>query len=165
MLGVSAAFNAALAKVAGALALKIGVINLLTVRSRLLTGDSTTGKPLGKNFEEELAMPQWVGMFFSISLGAVGPTFSTERFVGLVNNAKENEPFFLCMAAAIAIAGTAPSWGVSALYYYLWSRIGHAIIYLVDFPAPLVPYKVLARASAYLFGVFSMFALAGSQFA
>jgi hypothetical protein len=50
---LSGSFNTALAHVAAALAFKIGAINLLTVRSRLLTNDWGAGKPDSKPFTEE----------------------------------------------------------------------------------------------------------------
>ena len=131
-------------------------------------------------------MPGWVVSFFSISLGAVGPTWETRKIVQLVNNAKENEvmirlalwrqpllialsahrafasqPWFLGLASAMAIAGSAPSWGASALYGYCCARYIHAFIFLNEFPEPLLPYQVLIRALPYLAGVFTTFALAG----
>ena len=101
--------------------------------------------------------------FFKLSLGAVGPTCTTQKLVQLVNNAKENEPFFLAAASAVAIAGTAPSWGASALYLYCASRFAHAVLFIAEFPQALLPYQVLIRAMPYLVGVFTMFRLAGSQ--
>ena len=38
-------------------------------------------------------------------LGAFGPSPPTERFTGLVANAVENEPFFMCLAIAVATLG------------------------------------------------------------
>ena len=101
--------------------------------------------------------------FFKISLGAVGPTCTTQKLVQLVNNAKENEPWFLGVATAIAITGSPPAWGASALYVYCASRFAHAAFFLYDFPEALLPYQVLIRATPYLIGVFTMFRLGASQ--
>lgn len=81
----------------------------------------------------------------------------------LVNNAKENEPFFLSAATALAVAGNPPAWGASALYVYCASRFAHAALFIAEFPDALLPYQVLVRAMPYLVGVFTMFRLAGSQ--
>mmetsp|Transcript_34993 Transcript_34993/g.91908 ORF Transcript_34993/g.91908 Transcript_34993/m.91908 type:complete len:111 (-) Transcript_34993:286-618(-) len=108
-------------------------------------------------------MAPWTVAIFKTLLGAIGPTFSTQKLVQLVNNAKENEPWFLGVATAIAVAGTAPVWGASALYLYAASRFAHAALFLIDFPQPILPMQVLIRATPYLVGVFTMFSLAGSQ--
>lgn len=81
----------------------------------------------------------------------------------LLQNAKENEPFFLGIATAVAIAGNAPAWGASALYLYCASRFAHAVLFLVDFPEVVLPYQVFIRATPYLVGVFTMFSLAGTR--
>ena len=86
-----------------------------------------------------------------------------QKFVQLVNNAKENEPFFLAMAAGIAAAGAPPAWGATGLYVYCACRLIHAPIFLIDFPEDLLPFQVLTRATPYLVGVFTMFGLAASQ--
>ena len=112
----------------------------------------------------ETAMAPILVMFFKLSLGAVGPTFSTQKLVQLVNNAKENEPFFLGLATAVAIAGHPPAWGASALYLYCGMRLVHSAVFLVEFPDVLLPYQVLCRATPYLIGVFTMFRLAASTF-
>ena len=82
----------------------------------------------------------------------------------LVNNAKENEPFFMGIATAIAIAGNPPAWGASALYLYCACRFVQSVLFLVEFPKSALPYQVLIRATPYLIGVFTMFRLAASRF-
>ena len=57
---------------------QIGALNLLTVRSRLLTGDFASGKEGGVSQPADLNMAPWTITFFKLSLGAVGPTFSTQ---------------------------------------------------------------------------------------
>ena len=52
-------------------------------------------------------MPGWIGSIFKLALGAFGPSPPTERFTGLVANAVENEPFFMCLAIAVATLGSA----------------------------------------------------------
>ena len=160
---LSTSYATALASCAGVLAIKIGALNLLTVRSRLLTGDFGSGKEGGVSQPADMNMAGWTVMIFKLALGAVGPTFSTQKLVQLVNNAKENEPWFLGLATAIAVAGTAPTWGATALYTYTASRFAHGILFLFDFPEQLLPYQVLIRATPYLIGVFTMFSLSGSQ--
>ena len=82
-----------------------------------------------------------------------------------MNNAKENEPFFLALATAVAIVGNPPAWGASALYLYCASRFAHAVLFVAEFPKELLPYQVLIRAMPYLAGVFTMFTLAGTAIA
>lgn len=61
-------FNTALAQVSSVLAIKIGALNLLTVRSRLLTGDMATGKEGGVVSKGEQAMPTWLVAVFKATL-------------------------------------------------------------------------------------------------
>lgn len=103
-----------------------------------------------------------IASIFKLSLGAFGPTFSTVKLVGLVNNCKENEPFFLALATAVALAGKPPVWGVDMLYLYCACRFVHALVYLVDFPEALMPFQVMVRATPYLASMFAMFRLAAS---
>ena len=70
-----------------------------------------------------------------------------QKIVQLVNNAKENEPWFFAVATAVAIAGTAPSWGATALYVYTASRFLHGALFLVDFPPSMLSVQVLVRAT------------------
>ena len=52
--------------------------NILTVRSRLITGDMKSGKD-GKVVQKaESAMAGWTVSFFKLALGAFGPTFTTQ---------------------------------------------------------------------------------------
>lgn len=161
--GLSSSFNTALCQVSAILAFKVGALNLLTVRSRLLTGDMASGKEGGHSQPADQAMSGMSVAFFKLALGAVGPTFSTQKLVQLVNNAKENEPWFLGLAGAIAVAGSAPAWGAGALYVYCAGRLAHGALFLFDFPEALLPWQVLVRATPYLVSVFTMFRLAASQ--
>ena len=158
-------YSKALACTAGILAIKIGALNLLTVRSRLLTGDMSSGKEGGVSQPADLAMSPFCVTFFKISLCAFGPTCKTQKLVQLVNNAKENEPWFLAVATAVALAGNPPAWGASAIYLYCASRFAHAALFVAEFPSELLPYQVLIRAMPYLAGVFTMFRLAGTAIA
>merc|ERR1712224_1015426 len=99
-------YTKALGTCAGVLAIKIGALNLLTVRSRPLTGDMASGKEGGKSQPADMNMNDFSVTFFKLALCAFGPTCSTQKFVQLVNNAKENEPWFLAIATAIAIGGS-----------------------------------------------------------
>lgn len=76
MLGVSPAFNKALVRVAGALAIKIGVVHVLTVRSRILTGDNASGRA-GK-WDEDSKAATWVATLLKYLTVAVGPTPNTQ---------------------------------------------------------------------------------------
>lgn len=89
----------------------------------------------------------------------------TQKFVQLVNNAKENEPWFLAIATAIAIGGNPPAWGASALYIYCASRFAHAVLFVAEFPKSVIGFQVLIRAVPYLVGVFTMFGLSATQIA
>jgi uncharacterized MAPEG superfamily protein len=67
---------------------------------------------------------------FKILLIAQGPTPSIDRLNGVSSNNTQNEPFFLGLAAAIAVSGTAPSWGPSALIGYAVCRVLHTLVYV-----------------------------------
>lgn len=67
--GLSNNYNTALSSVAGILAIKIGALNLLTVRSRLITGDMASGKEGGISQRKNQVLP-------SVSLSiAIAPSF------------------------------------------------------------------------------------------
>jgi len=161
--GLTNSYNIALGQCAAALAIKIGALNLLTVRSRLITGDMSSGKEGGISQKADQNMSPYVVQLFKTMMCAFGPTFTTQKLVQLVNNAKENEPFFIGLAAAVALAGNPPAWGASGLYLYGFCRYVQGLFFLVEFPDELLPYQVLIRATPYLIGVFTMFRLAGSQ--
>ena len=57
MFALSSAFPTALGHVAAALAIKANALNLLTVRSRLITGDMATGKEGNVVTKEVKLMP------------------------------------------------------------------------------------------------------------
>ena len=161
--GLSSNYVTALGHLSAALAIKIGALNLMTVRSRLLTGDMSSGKEGGVSQPADQVMSPFCVGFFKASLFAYGPTFKTQKLVQCVNNCKENEPFFLGVATAIALAGNPPAWGASALYLYGGTRFLLHALFLVEFPEALMPYQVLLRATPYLIGVFTMFRLAGTR--
>ena len=77
-LPLSSNYNTALGHVAGILAIKVGVLNLMTVRSRLLTGDFASGKEGGVSQPADENMSPMSVAFFKMALCAVGPTFSTQ---------------------------------------------------------------------------------------
>ncbi|KAL1524106.1 hypothetical protein AB1Y20_019016 [Prymnesium parvum] len=163
MLGVSETFNKALVKVAGALAIKIGVLHVLTARSRVMSGNASSGRPMA--WEEDAKIADVAKSAFKVLLGAYGPTISTERLVGVVHNAVENEPFFLALGAAVAIAGNPPAWGATALYAFCIGRFAHMAIFITEVPESVKPYKAMLRAVPFLVGVFSMISLAGASIA
>ena len=74
----STSYIKALGTVSGILAIKIGALNLLTVRSRLLTGDMASGKEGGKSQPADMAMNAFSVTFFKLSLCAFGPTPATQ---------------------------------------------------------------------------------------
>lgn len=76
--GLSKDYNTALCSVASILAIKIGALNLLTVRSRLITGDFATGKEGGVSQPADEVIAPVVQTIFKFSLGAFGPTYSTQ---------------------------------------------------------------------------------------
>jgi len=158
----SSNYTTALGHVTGTLAMKVGVLHLLTVRSRFITGDQKSGKEGGVVQPAETAMAPVVISLFKLVLGAFGPTYPTQKLCQLVNNAKENEPFFLAVATAIAVGGNPPAWGATALYTYCASRCVHMFMYINEFPESLLPYQVFIRATPYLVGLFTMFGLAGT---
>lgn len=197
---IQAAFTQAFLQLAAALAFKMGMLNLMTVRARLIKNDFSREARGGKPWSEDEAVPgcvelpaalhamphmcnartprksvsvcyeharsksrhcnRWQTTMIAVSLGAFGPTFAVERFRGAVANANENEPYFLALVGAIAIAGNPPAWGAQAIYNYGACRFLHLAIFMLDFPSFLMPFKTLIRATPYLVSVFTMFALA-----
>jgi len=159
---LSSNYITALGHVAGALTIKVGVLHLLTVRSRLITGDVKSGKEGGVTQPAETAMSPACVTLFQLALGAFGPTLATQKLVQIVNNAKENEPFFLAVATAIAVGGSPPAWGATGLYTYCAGRFAHMFLFAFEFPESLLPYQVLIRATPYLVSLFTMLGLAGT---
>merc|ERR1712039_163232 len=133
----TADYQTAVVQGASLLAIKLGTLNLLTVRSRLLTGDMGAGKPGGKSWKEESLMPVWTQMFFKFATCAFGPTPPTERFTGLVHNIVENEPIFLALAGAIGAFGKPGPTAATFVKTYVASRFFHSLVFLVEFPEVL----------------------------
>ena len=79
-------YTKALGTVAGVLAIKIGALNLLTVRSRLITGDMASGKEGGKSQPADMNMNGFSVTFFKLSLCAVGPTCATQVYLAAINH-------------------------------------------------------------------------------
>jgi len=156
-------FNQAVLRCGSILAIKLGALNLLTVRSRMIKNDFTTGRPSKQAWIEDTSMPAWIGGFFKVALGAFGPSPPTERFSGLVANTVENEPLFMCLAVAVATLGTPGEIGATLVNTYLYGRCFHALVYLTPSPKFLLPYYTTIRATGFLAATFSMFALAASQ--
>ena len=180
-----------LASCAGILAFKIGALNLLTVRSRLLTGDMASGKEeaspsLQTTSDEQHVRVLLQGLAVRVRADVqdsgerhrpprarsctrehaqhaqLPPLHEhTQKLVQLVNNAKENEPWFLAVATAVALASW-PFLGRFCHLPYCASRFAHAALFVAEFPKELLPYQVLMRAMRYLTGVFTMFRLAGT---
>lgn len=157
-------YNDAVVMGSSLLAVKIGTLHFLTVRSRLLSGDFATGRPQNEAWKEEGKMLPMYGLFFKVSLGAFGPMLaSTDRFTGLVANAVENEPYFMALAVAIATLGKPSPMASTLVKTYVAGRYFHALVYLAEFPEVLQPHKTFIRAQGFLAGQAALFGLALSQ--
>ncbi|KAJ1447494.1 hypothetical protein M885DRAFT_575862 [Pelagophyceae sp. CCMP2097] len=152
----SMTFNEIALKACAALALKMGLLHFLTVRSRLISGNMKSGR--AASWAEDEAMHPIVVAMLKVGVGAIGPCLATtERWVGVVANAVENEPYFMALVLAYASAGvTLPTWAPTLVATYVAARYAHAVMYLF----PVVPQP--GRAVAFIIGNFSMLGLAAS---
>lgn len=110
-------------------------------------------RPNAEVLPEDKKLPAFVANFFKVLLVAGGPTPSIDRLNAVISNSAENEPFLVGLAAALAVSGSAPSWGSSALLAYTAFRIFHAISYLAAIRQP-------ARAVAWVGGSVACLSLA-----
>jgi len=95
------------------------------MQGRLLTGNFQTSRKAVWKEDSEFTGPFF--QFFKTVLCAYGPTIATiERWTGCVNNAAENEPYFLAVALAYAKSGLdIPSWATGAVWTYVAARYAH----------------------------------------
>ena len=156
-------YNDAVVMGSSLLAVKIGTLHFLTVRSRLLSGDFATGRPQNEAWKEEGKMLPIYAKMFTCMLCAIGPSPSTDRFTGLVANAVENEPYFMALAVAIATLGKPSPMAATLVKTYVAGRYFHALVYLTEFPEVLQPHKTFIRAQGFLAGQAALLGLALSQ--
>lgn len=125
-----------------------------------MTGDMKTSRKAV--WKEDVEMPGWAAVFFKMTLFAFGPKFYTvERWTGAANNATENEPYFLALAAAYSASGIPlPSWAETSVWVFTASRCVHAIVYL---NGDLIPQPT--RGLCYTVSLCAMMALAASALA
>lgn len=145
-----------MAQVAGALAAKAAVVNVLTARARLKADDFKTGRPVG-SWAADDNVPPLVGKTLRLALLCHLPSWSVEKLVGYATNVCQNEPLFVGLALSLLAAGTPAGWAVTAVKVYGVSRFVHAATFLFDTVQP-------TRAAAWLTGVFATLALAAAAF-
>ena len=79
---------------AAVLAVKATFLSILIGRARAITNDNSTGRP--KAWEEDKDTNALVKFLQRhVLLSGLKTTFPVERLIGCLNNASENEPFFL----------------------------------------------------------------------
>lgn len=84
------------------MAAKIGVVHLLTVRSRFMSG-----KP-AQTWDKDLFLaPVFKAVFVCFGSDLGGAAF-VERAERIAKNCAENEPFFLSLATAAGLSGAVP---------------------------------------------------------
>jgi uncharacterized MAPEG superfamily protein len=115
-----------LAACAGVLSLKIGVVHLLTVRARFMTGAPVHSKDSQLMFSE----------IFKMATLAYGPDFGGEPFIGrlerIAKNCAENETFFLVTSLAIILSGkVSESTATTLIQVFTISRVAHTVFYSI----------------------------------
>jgi hypothetical protein len=91
---------------------------------------------------------------FKVSMLTNLPSYSVAALEQCAKNASENEPLFLCLALACAIAGPVAPWAGTCVKVFGAARFLHAAVMLNDsLPQP-------ARAVCYLTGVGATIAMA-----
>jgi len=108
------------------LATKIGIVHLLTVRSRIMSGALVQSSD-DKNY---LVPP------LKVILGCYGSDFGGVTFVErgerIAKNCAENEPFFIGLATAAGLSAVVPfGIGIDLIYAFTIFRCLHTGIYLV----------------------------------
>ena len=146
-------FDKAIAKAAALLALKMGVLHVLTVRERFLAGDLATGRAGVWKEDTDAAKPVFATL--KAIFVAYGPSLANvSRMCGCVDNANQNEPYFIMTCLALARTGLSPLWAPQLVYTFVAGRFAHAAIYLYgNVPQP-------ARAVSYTVGLASMLGIA-----
>lgn len=133
------------------LAAKMGVIHLLTVRSRLMSG--TLAQPFDKLGTFVSKVFKVVFCCYGSDLGGVAMVERAER---IAKNCAENEPFFLSLATAAGLSGVVPfGLGIQFLHAYTAFRCLHTGVYILGDKL-----STLCRAGAWTGGLGCMFGLA-----
>uniref|UniRef100_A0A6U6X3Z1 Glutathione transferase n=1 Tax=Zooxanthella nutricula TaxID=1333877 RepID=A0A6U6X3Z1_9DINO len=146
--------------VIGLLAIKIAVLHVLTVRARLMVGNSNRSANRDKPWEEDTRMPAWYMKILQCVCFAFGPAPSEAfllRCQGLVANSQETEPWFMGLAVAYGLRGVTNIYAArhaqNLMWAFLVARALHAGIYLAGVRQPF-------RAACWKAATFSMVFLA-----
>lgn len=137
---------------AASLAVKIGVLHLLTARERLLTGE----------FAQKQDGNHWLGGILRMALVCVkGSGFGGSAFIERAERAAkgcaENEPFFLALATSAALTQAVPAdMGATLLQVYTAARYGHTVSYLLG-----EKINTTFRTVSFVTGLGATFVLAG----
>jgi len=149
-----------IAMVIGILAIKTVLLQLVLVRTRLMTGNLKRTANGGAEWEEDTRMPGWAAQVLKIMLVCYGPVPSEAmlpRLQGLTQNSMETEPWFCGLAVAYGLKGVSSIYAFKYAQYLLWTfvaaRIVHATVYLLALPQP-------CRAFSWTIGTFSIIILA-----
>lgn len=122
-------FNDALAWAAAAIAAKTAVMHFLQVRSRLMSGDFSTGRTT-LWIEDTIIPAPIISLFKVLLVCAFDKQMSIDRLAGVAQNNSQNETYFLLLCGALSLAGKAPADGVALIKYYVYSRLVHNAAFL-----------------------------------
>lgn len=145
-------YSQALTVCAASLAIKIGVLHLLTARERLLTG----------RFAQEQDANHWYGGLLLILLGCVkGTELGGDAFIQRAERTAkanaENEPFFLALATIAGLTQAVPTATATTLVQvYTAARYGHTVSYLCG-----EKLNTAFRTTTFVTGLGATFVLAG----
>ena len=121
-MSISSEYSKALTTSACCLALKIGVVHLLTVRERLITD----------KYVQAQDSQHWLGPILKIVMGCVAGTgLGGQDFIDrterIAKNCAENEPFFLVVAMTLDPSAV----GATCIQVFTAARMGYSISYLL----------------------------------
>ena len=151
-------FNEAIGWAAAVCATKAVVMHLLQTRSRLITGDMKTGRITA--WVEDTMIPEPIIALFKLAMGtSLGGAVPIDRLGGVAQNNAQNEPYFLLLSGALALAGSAPANGVDLIKYYVYARLVHNAAFL-NGPITLGDMNVPVRAITYTVAVACTFLMA-----
>lgn len=134
------------------LAVKIGIVHLLTARERLISG----------NFAQKQDAQHWFWKLLQVILVCIegtgfGGAAFIERAERSAKGAAENEPFFLALATTVGLTNAVPaSLGVTLINVYTASRCGRTISFLMG-----EKLNTAFRTTSFIGGLASTFAMAG----
>jgi hypothetical protein len=119
--------------VAASLALKSVTLHLATARARLKFNDYKHQGSLEWKADRETGAA--VKGLFKLSMLTNQPSYSVAALEQCAKNATENEPLFLCLALACALAGPVAPWAGTCVKVFGAARFLHAAVNAQRLPA------------------------------